>query len=305
MVNPRTFVDAPAATPSPFGLLSAVDLRPDSDAYWRLGVTWQDTCPTGGSTLEPCYPSAPAVTGTSFPKVANATRSNWGATAFTLYAEVDCSAPGFWNDREAYARLAFDRIEQYQLERAFWTGAAGGVANAVLPHLAASSAVIETSLGYTTTLQLAATQVTGVALAPAVALGEVESALADCLLGVSGIIHIPNNLAPIFGASGLLVRDGPRLRTHNGNLVVIGNGYLGTGPDGSAPSLAHSWIYGTGPVFLYRSNDVQLISDTNSALVRTTNTVKMIAERTYLLGFDCCLVAALVSPSAIDTSVPA
>jgi hypothetical protein len=303
--NARTYVAPPVAAPSPFGLLSAVDLRPDDVPFWRLGVTWQDTCPTGSSTLEPCYPSAPAVTGTSFSKSANATRTNWGATPFTVYAEVDCSAPAFWDDREAYVRTAFERVEQWQLERIFWTGTVGGVANGALPHLAAATAVQETGLGYTTTLQLQSSAVTGVALSPPVALGAVEDALADCLLGVAGVIHIPNSVAPIFAASGLLVKDGPRLRTHNGNLVAVGNGYPRSGPDGADPGLGHSWIFGTGPIFAYRENTIRVLADNNSSLVRTNNTVKVMAERTYLLGYDCCLVGALVSPSSIVTQVSA
>lgn len=304
MVNPRTFVAPPITTPSPYGLLSGVDIRPDGEAYWRLGATWQDMCPTGGSTLETCYPSSPAVTGTSFAKTANATRSNWGATPFTIYAEIDCSAPAFWDDKEAYVRAAFERVEQYQLERIFWTGTVAGVANAALPHLASNTAIIESSLGYSTTLQLAATQVTHVNPSPAEAVGEVERTLADCLLGNAGVIHIPNEMASVMGSQGLLVRDGPRLRTYNGNLVVIGNGYPGTGPDGSAPATGHSWIYGTGPIFLYRS-DITVLMENNSSLVRTNNTVKAIAERTYLLGYDCCLVAAYASPSQIVTVVAA
>lgn len=300
-VNARTYVLPPTVTPSPYGLMSVVDLRPDSDKHWRAGTTWQDTCPIGGTTLETCYPSAPAVTGTSFTKTANATRSNWGATPFTIYAEVDCSAPAFWDDKEAYVRAAFDRVEQWQLERVFWTGTVAGVANAMLPHLASTAAVIEQGLGYSTTLQLAATQVTGVALAAPVALGMLEDSLANCLLGVQGVIHIPNDIAPVLAAEGLIVRDGPRLRTWNGNLVVIGNGYPRTGPDGSDPGVGYGWMFATGPIFAYRG-DVNVLMENNSSLSRTDNTVKAIAERTYLLGYDCCLLAALVSPRELVTT---
>lgn len=299
-VNARTHVPPPATTPSRYGLLSAVDLRPSADTYWRLGVTWQDTCPTGGSTLEVCYPSAPAVTGTSFSKSANATRSNWGATPFTVYVEVDCSAPAFWDDKEAYVRTAFERVEQWQLENIFWTGTVAGVANAALPHLAATTAIIESGLGYNTTLQQAVTQVAHVNPSPAEAIGEVEKALANCLRGVQGVIHIPAQFAPIMGAQNLLVSDGPRLRTHNGNLVVLGNGYPGTAPDGSSPAAGHTWIYATGPIFAYRS-DITVLLNNNASFSRTDNTVKAIAERTYLLGYDCCLIGSVVSPSQIVT----
>jgi hypothetical protein len=298
VVNARTYVLPPSTTPAPYGLLSAVDLRSPSDSHWRLGTTWQDMCPQGGSVLETCYPSAPAVTGTSFRTSSTASRTNWGATAFTIYVEIDCSAPAFWDDKEAYVRAAFERVEEWQLERIFWTGTAGGVPNAALPHLASNAAVIEQGSGYTTTLQLAASPVTGVALAPPVALGLLEDALGDCLLGVQGVIHVSNDIASTLAHEGLLMRDGPRLRTWNGNLVVVGNGYPRTGADGSDPGIGYGWMFGTGPIFAYRS-DVTVLLQNNSAITRSDNTVRATAERTYLLGYDCCLVAALVSPRGL------
>lgn len=308
-VNARQFVNAPAQTqPSPYGLLSVAEPRDGSSDHWRLGVTWQDTCPTGGTTVEACYPSSPAITGApgSFTKTANATRSNWGATPFSVYAEVDCSAPAFWDDQDAYVTDALARVEGWQVERAFWTGTAGGVAGAVLPHLAATAAVVEQGQGYLTTLQLQATTITGAStpLAPWEAMGALEDALADCLLGIAGVIHVPNNVVPMLAAQGLIFRNGQRLQTYNGNWVVAGNGYPRTGPDGVDPGLGRSWIFATGPVFYYRGG-VQLLTENGASLVRTTNTVKAIAERTYLLGYDCCLYAAPVSSSYFTTSVPA
>lgn len=305
-VNARAYVLPPQQTqPSPYGLLSVAEPRGGAD-HWQLGVSWQDTCPTGGTTLEACYPSAPAITGApgSFSKTANATRSNWGATPFSVYAEVDCSAPGFWDDQNSYATAALERVESWQVERAFWTGTAGGVQNAVLPHLAAMAAIIEQGAGYTTTLQLASTTVTGSALPPWAALGALEDALADCLLGIAGVIHVPNNLVPMLAAQGLIFRNGSKLQTHNGNWVVAGNGYPRTGPDGTDPGLYHGWMFATGPIFYYRGN-VQLLTENGASLVRTNNTVKAIAERTYLLGYDCCLLAVPVSSSVFVTSVSA
>lgn len=302
-VNARAFVSPPAMTPSPYGLLSVAELR-TGDTHWRLGVEWQDTCPVGGTTLEPCYPSAPAVTGTSFTKAQNAARSNWGATPFSVYAEVDCSAPGFWDDQNSYAQNALQRVESWQVERAFWTGVAGGTPNAVLPHLAATSAVIEQGSGYTTTLQMAATTVSGAPLVIEEALGVLEDALADCLKGSVGVIHVSNAVADLLASRGLITKNGARLQTPNGNYVAVGNGYPASGPDGTDPGFGHGWMFATGPVFYYRS-DVQLLTENGASLVKTNNTVKAIAERTYLLGYDCCLFAVAVSSNVFTTSVPA
>ena len=53
------------------------------------------------------------------------------------------------------------------------------------------------------------------------------------------------------------------------------------------------WIYATPPVFGYRS-DVRTF-ERETTLDRSVNTVKAVAERNYLLGYDCCLVAVPVS----------
>lgn len=306
--NARLLVQPAMAQPSAYGLLSVADLRGDADPHWRMGVTWQNMCPIGGTIVEACATSSPAITGApgsySFSQV-NGTPL-WGATPFTVYAEVDCSAPGFWDQREEMARQALARVETYQVEKAFWTGTASGVANAVYPHLASTTSLVETSsFGYTVTLQPQATIVTGAPLAPSVALGALENALADCLQGDAGVIHISNDMVPVMAGNGLIMKDGTRLRTHNGNFVVAANGYPRTGPDGSDPGVGHGWMFATGPIFAYRGN-VELLTTPNGApLVRTTNTVKAIAQRTYLVGFDCCLFAVLTSPSAIVTNVPA
>lgn len=309
----RLVVDPPVFTPSPYGLLTAVDLRPSTDPHWQMGVQWTDTCGGAGVTLDACTTSAPAITGSgSIPaKAATTTRSQWGATPFTVYAEVDCSPVDFYERREDVMRQALNRFENFQVERTFWTGLApernnsGGQANGVLPHLAANSAVIETSLtGFQTTLQLAATVPTGVALNVVDALGALEAALASCLDG-TGIIHVPQALAPTLAL--LLTRQGNRLVTPNGNTVAIGAGYPGTSPAGANPALGTAWMYATGPVFMYRGEPNIRLMDGAAPLNRSIDTVKAIIERTYLLGYDCCLIAQLVNTAsfiATSTGTP-
>src|ERR1700759_4396042 len=167
----RLVVDPPVYTPSPYGLLSVVDERPSTDAHWQMGVTWVDICGGVGVTVDPCVTSAPAITGTGVipAKAATTSRSMWGATPFTVFAEVDCSPVDFFDNRQQTMQMALNRFESYQVERTFWTGLAperanqNGVPNGVLPHLASNAAIVETSLtGQSTTLQMAATVPTGV-----------------------------------------------------------------------------------------------------------------------------------------------
>jgi hypothetical protein len=179
---------------------------------------------------------------------------------------------------------ALARVEQYQVEAAFWTGAAGGQTVA-FPHLAANAEVLDSQQ---IVLQpVATTCVTGVDAAHA--LGALEDCLADCYAG-QGVIHIPRIALPTFAAWNLVeARDGA-LFTTAGNRVVVGGGYAGTGPDGTSPAAGSTWMYATGALFGYRG-DVRMHSPRDS-IDRSANTMRMIAERTYVLGFECCLLAA-------------
>jgi hypothetical protein len=128
----------------------------------------------------------------------------------------------------------------------------------------------------------------------AVALGAVEAQLASCY-GGQGVIHIPYSALPTFVARGLVKQEsvGGSIYTSAGNKVVPGLGYTGSGPDGSAAAAGTSWIYGTGPVFGYRSE--VFARPFPSTFDRSENTVRYLASRTYLLGFGCCHVAALTT----------
>jgi hypothetical protein len=308
----RKIVDPPVYTPSPYGLLTAVDLRADNDPHWQMGVTWEDICGGTGVTVDPCDTSAPAVTGVGVvpAKQATTARTIWGATPFTVFAEVDCSPIDFYEDRERTMQMALNRFESYQVERTFWTGLApernnsGGLANGVLPHLASNAVITETALGRTITLQQAAVVPTGTAVNVVNALGLLEQQLANCLNG-TGIIHVPQALAPDLAL--LVQKQGNRLVTPNGNIVAIGGGYPGTSPAGAAPAAGTVWMYATGPVFGYRGEASMRLLEGAVPLDRNVNTVKAIVERTYVLGYGCCLAAQLVNSAsftATSTTTP-
>lgn len=303
MAGPRQVVDPPAFTPSRYGLLSVVE-RPDPQGpHWQNGVTWTSYCPVnmGSTTYDECIATTGAPEG-AIPepstKTDNVDRILRGATPFTAYTKFDCSPVGN-ADAQRIASNALAQTEQWQVERAFWTGVVNGRTLA-FPHLAATAQVSDNSgviLQPTTT-----TAVTGVAVDVATGLGRLEQALANCY-GGRGVIHVPLEALPSLDAFGLLRpvggRDvgsgqfGRQLETLAGNLVAVGAGYPGTGPNGVDPGTTTTWLYATGPVFMYRS-DVK-INPFPSTMNRQENTIEMIAERTYVLGFDCCLHAVQVT----------
>ena len=304
----RLFVSPPTWQQSPYGLLASADVRTEPNSHWQMGVTWEDICGGTGTTVADCDTSAPIITGSGL--IANlqstTSRTIWGATPFTIYCEVDCSPVDYFDNADSLVAAALAKFEDFQVERAFWTGVAvdrnnqGGFANVVLPHLAANTAVTEPldQNGISTrtvTLQLAATTVTGVALNVVDALGVLEGALVGCL-GGQGMIHVPQALAPTLAL--LLKQQGGRLVSPNGNTVVIGGGYPGTSPAGAAPATGTCWMYATGPVMAYRSQPRLYAADPAQRFDRNVDTMKAIVERTYVLGYDCCLFAQLVNTAS-------
>lgn len=299
MSNLRTYVEPPTFTPLPFGLLTslATEIRSPGDPHWELGVTYEPLCGVGSSTYSKCVSvtgsgTAPAPNPPS--KAATNTLSSRGATPFAPFVEVDCSAPGFWDRAEDTAEAALTRVEQFQVERTFWTGLANGVTVA-FPHLAASSAVTDEN---GVVLQTAVTQVTGGAVLDVIeGIGLLEAALAGCYEGV-GVLHVPRALAPAMAFGMLLIREGSRYRTPNGNIVVLGAGYTGSSPDGVVTP-GSQWVYATGMPFIYRSRPRVL--QVGQSIDRGKNTVKAIAERTYVIGWDCCHFGARISTGGVTT----
>lgn len=297
MAGPRLIVNAPTFTPSPYGLLSVAQQVITDGPHWQNGITWQTSClvPMGRSTYDECI----VVTGSGGPPPEPSAKTDIvdmtyrGATPFTAYAKFDCSLAGM-DDAIKIASDALAQSESWQVERAFWTGIVDG-RSVVFPHLAATAQILDAQgieLQDPTSIV-----VTGAAVDVATGLGLLESALADCYNGV-GVIHVPVKLLPTLQAYNLVVAQNGKLRTLNGNLVAVGAGYPGSSPSGVAPADGEAWMYATGAVFMYRG-EVQIPSDKVSSINRTTNTREMIAERTYVLGWDCCQHAVLV-----DLGVP-
>lgn len=294
---PRLNVASPSFAPLPYGLLSSLwdQVRAPDDPHWTSGVTWDSVCAQGGTTYDECW----AITGAGGAAPAAATMASTtsitrrGALPFTVFAEIDCSAPGFWDRAQELITDNFTQSEQWQVENAIWTGVAGGQ-SVVHPHLAAN-ANLDDPANASIRLETATQVVTGGTLDIVEGLGTLEKALADCYDGV-GVIHAPRDLIPAMRHSNLIIPDGSRYRTAGGNLIIFGAGYRGTSPAGVATT-GQSWMYATGAMFLYRG-PMQIIPVRDS-IDRAKNTVKAMAERTYLVGWDCCQLAVNISTGGI------
>jgi hypothetical protein len=301
-INSRMIVAPPTKTPLGGGLFSVVDLRPEPPTpQWRKGVTWQNICPDPlNTTFDVCIATGSGatvtgatVTGAAPAKAATGERSTWGATAFTVYGEVDCSPDQeWWNNGERLVRDAFTEAEQQTVETVFMTGYLGDQ-QLQFPHLAATAEVLDEQGA---TLQLPVTELnSGAGTEAVLALGAMEQALGACVMGL-GVIHMPETLATILTSKHLITQRAGKLYSPAGHLIAASPAYTGVGPTGLVTTGA-LWMYGTGPVFMYKSAG-RFIGPRNSMLDRTINTMAVIYERTYLIGYDCCLIGV-----AVDTEL--
>jgi hypothetical protein len=127
-------------------------------------------------------------------------------------------------------------------------------------------------------LNAAVTEAT--ATSPVTALGNVEA-----LLGVNyhgtGVIHMDR--ATAIRLTPQLVRNGDRMETAIGTPVAVGAGYYAAG----APA-----IYGTGALVMRRSQP-----STDVAWNIAINDELVLIEQTYVVGWDCYVTGALVTPA--------
>lgn len=289
-------VASPPFTPIKYDLLATVDVLTPTDSRWENGVQFQpDACEAALTTWDRC-----AATGGGSGIAATKSPSTTGiglrgAEPFTVYAWILCSPVGHWDDYERRTTTALTNGELRAMESVFWTGVVQG--QDVNPHLA-EDAAITNSAGVL--VQTAASVVTtGAAVDVVEAVGLLEGSLSSCY-GGEGIIHVPRSALAHLAANMLVVQDGTVLRTMGGTKVAAYASNNREGPTGAAPAAGQAWFYATGAVQLRRSA-IRVTSREQEALNRTENTMVFIAERTYVIDWDCCHLAAQVSLGGVIT----
>lgn len=124
-----------------------------------------------------------------------------------------------------------------------------------------------------------------------------------------GLAWLEQELAETYGGTGVLHMSrsaammlydffrvqGGRLFTPLGTPVVAGGGYDQQG--GAATGLAT--VYATGPLVIYRGD----VDTRQQAVSKSDNTVSMIAQRDYVVGWDCVTIGAnlTIDPSTISS----
>lgn len=259
----RHQVTPPIATPRRFGLFSQVEIRTAQlteaglDEHWRLGVQWQSqNCAEVKVTTSDCLVDGVNESDSGTLKLEDDYCFTAEFAPFTVYAFNNDDIPGHTlAQHEANAIARLVNDEQRAVEAHVWAEI-----------LAAAGAATD----YT-----AATAQQG--------LGMLEAQWANTY-GSTPTVHLPVAAATVL--AHYLYREGGRMFTLLGTPVVIGGGYV-TATD----SPIEATIAITGPMVMYRSE----INTQANAVAKATNQVSIIAERDYVVGWDCNAFAATIS----------
>jgi len=169
---------------------------------------------------------------------------------FTVYAYNNDDIPGHTlAEHEANAVARLINGEQYSVESQLWTS------------LSADPDVVVADLSG----------------APVgVALGYIEQMLANNYFG-QGVIHMDRFTATVLWE--YIDVSGGRLQTRLGTPIIAGGGYGNM----SDPPVDEFYIFGTGGVVMYRGD----IDTRQQAINKAINQVSYIAQRDYVVGYDC------------------
>jgi hypothetical protein len=265
---PVEYPIAPTATKRRGTLLDAATL---SDRFTRLdGVALFDSynCLTFDARADYCAPNSKDLD----------QGAGWiDGFRFAAYGGVTCRTIG----------LDQSRMES-EIARAFATGESTAVEMAMMEigfRASAGTAEVPGTWSAPTDITPA-----GGAVAPAVGFALLEEYAAGVYVGAP-TIHSPISIASIILATDGLNLDGDVLRTGLGSKVAAGAGYgkVNTSPAGVAAAAGVRWVYATGEVLVARSEEISVVSvDT------TNNDVVALAERGYVVAYDCFAAAIQV-----------
>lgn len=193
---------------------------------------------------------------------------------FIVFATMVCGTVGFsFEEQRSLVMERLSGVEQSVVEEVFSTSAFGQS-----PGLLAADGIVT---------------VTGAGDSVVNILSELERARYcgftgnTTQYGPPGILHVA---IPVFNelkSLHVIDFDGTRWRTPMGTVVSSGC-YANNNPAGVAPADGVFWMYLTGQTTIWRTsdNDVQ-IAPVEGSLDRTTNQMMMLAEREYVVTYEC------------------
>jgi hypothetical protein len=207
------------------------------------------------------------------------------AAPFMVLASIECGSLGYTGaEFEAKVRRRLINGEQGAVELALWTGldpAGNGLDISSLAGTAEDITVIDADTAV-----------------------EVVSALEDYAYrdqgyGYVAYIHAPVLVAAYAAEAGLVIQDGPLMRTPYGSIWIFGGGYPGTGEAGAEAPAGGAYMHVTGQVTYWRSADDH-VYPADQTMNRSTNQRLLVAEREFAVGFDCLNGRVLFDPLGVS-----
>ena len=276
--NRGILIKLPRCTvPSPYGILSAIDTVTPGDGHWQAsGIEWEDFLCSPGVTgfIDECPPA------TGFTKPAERNAQFCQADPFVAVGSYECPPVGR-PAGEAFeiARQRLLAWEQRTVEEVLWTGqSANGPVNPSFAFGNEACGIEPVDI------------VPGGSVDAVTAIAVLENALGD-VLPCGGVIHVPYAYAAYLIDHRLLIERDGAWYTPTGYLVVLGQGYPGSGPGNVAAAPGTTWLFGTGPLILAKSNMIMVPEEVKEGVNRQINDITVRAERFYAVGFSCALFA--------------
>lgn len=272
---PKMYVGDLAPSTLPFGLFSVASPT-NADPHALSGVEWEtESCdPTYGIAGGPCE----TVGQIEAKDITNPGSSLVSADPISIYTLRSCRAVGDLARAKDRAVAHLVGVEERAIETHLW-----GLMNAD------ADAVNLTPSG---------------PLEPLAGLALLEQSMAQGTTG--GItIHARRDAATVLAEKARVRRHGNRLETELGSLVSAGVGYGSTGPDADAsgePDAAPAgtaWVYATGALRIWRS-----VAEVRGPFMQESprdNTHMTLAEKTYVVGYECAPRAVLINLGTSST----
>jgi hypothetical protein len=203
----------------------------------------------------------------------NGTTTVLGAP-FIVYATMQCGTVGYtYEEQRALVMERLRGVEQAMVEEIFSTSTFG------------QSPGLVTADGITT--------VTGAGDSVVHVLSELERARYcgftgnTAQYGPPGYLHVAIPVLNALKQEHLVEWDGTRWRTPMGTVVSAGC-YANNDPAGAAPADGVFWMYLTGQTTIWRTSDAEVqVAPVEGSLDRTNNQFLMLAEREYVVTYEC------------------
>jgi hypothetical protein len=123
-------------------------------------------------------------------------------------------------------------------------------------------------------------------------IGKLESWL-YAQYGPTGVLHIPMLGGSYVYSDYHVLKNTQAWETQSRTKVSFGN-YANVGPTGTAASAGTAYFYITGQVATFRAADI-FVSPYGASIDKVTNQIQMMAEREWVVSYECYAAAILVT----------